>query len=92
MAYRVGIQVRIDGFQSLQEGGVGRVVAPGEIVVGDAMGIGPSAAYHRRPTGAAVRDVIVQRIGAEDAVLDEAIQVRAFPQPRGSPIAIRPNR
>ncbi len=74
VAYRVGIQLRIDGFQSIQEGGVGRVVAPGEIVVGDAVGIGPSAAYHRRPTGAAVRDVVVQRIGAEDAVLDEAIQ------------------
>ena len=74
VAYRVGIQVRIDGFQSLQEGWIGRVVAPGEIVVGDAVGIGPRAAYHRRPTGAAVRDVVVQRIGAEDAVLDEAIQ------------------
>ena len=78
VAYRVGIQIRIDGFQSLHEGGVGRVVAPGEIVVGDAVGIGPSAAYHRRPTGAAVRDVVVQRIGAEDAVLDEAIQRGRF--------------
>ena len=78
VAYRVGIQIRIDGFQSLHEGGVGRVVAPGEIVIGDAVGIGPSAAYHRRPTGAAVRDVVVQRIGAEDAVLDEAIQRGRF--------------
>ena len=78
VANGVGIQVRIDGFQSFQERGIGRVVAAGEIVVGYAMGIGPSAANHRRPTGAAVRDVVVQRIGAEDAVLDEAIQRGRF--------------
>ena len=78
VANGVSIELRIDGFQSFQERGIGRVVAPGEIVVGDAMGIGPSAAYHRRPTGAAVRDVVVQRIGAEDTVLDEAIQRGRF--------------
>ena len=42
------------------------------------MGIGPSAAYHRRPTGAAVRDVVVQRIEAEDTVLVKAIQRGRF--------------